>query len=101
MVAPLIGTAATAVVSELFPALLKALASEVINDETIRKWVGFAGEAVASGVAVEGKLQALVDEIERMVAEDRNPTTDEWEALRQRSDVAHATIQNWKPGQPS
>jgi len=82
----------------LLPALATAVASEFITDETILKWVGFAGSIVAKGFQVDDRLGGLTMHIEQMVAEERNPTTEEWGMLQARSDVAHETIQSWRIG---
>ena len=81
----------------MLPALLTALASEFIDNGTVLKWVGFAGEIVNKGVNVDARLGELTDQIKQMVTEKRDPTPDEWKSLQERSDIAHATIQDWKP----
>lgn len=39
------------------------------------------------------ELQALTGQIKQMVTANRDPTESEWDALKARSDAAHATIQ--------
>ena len=81
------------VLSLLFTAINTALGTAGISNDTVSKWVDFAASLFSRGDPTQEALQALVDHINQMVAENRNPTTDEWNALKARSDAAHARIQ--------
>jgi hypothetical protein len=51
------------------------------------------GELASRGKEGQKELKAFTATIEEMVANNRAPTVEEWEALRARSDAAHAVIQ--------
>lgn len=51
-----------------------------------------AGEQGAEG------LRKLTEEVEAMVRDGRNPSAEEYKALRRRSDAAHAIIQGREKG---
>ncbi len=80
----------------LLPTLVMALASEFISNDTVLKWIGFGGEIVTKAFEVDERLKALTEHIETMVAEEREPTEEEWKDLQARSDIAHDAIQSWK-----
>ena len=83
----------------ILPSLALALASEFIDNDNILAWVAMAGQIVSSGFETDVKLQELSVHIQQMVAEERNPTQAEWDAMAARSEAAHDAIQNWRPGQ--
>jgi hypothetical protein len=51
------------------------------------------GELLTRGDAAHDELVAFTKTVEEMAAQGRAPTTAEWATLRQRSDAAHAIIQ--------
>ena len=83
---------------QLLPVLARAIASEFIDDEQILKWISAAGAVVVAGVNVETGLGDLVTQMETMVAEGRNPTEDEWSAIKARKEAADKIISEWRPG---
>lgn len=88
---------------QLIASLLRALSSVAADPalgargSAIKAVLDLAAVAIERGTEGAAQLKALVADLERMVAEDRNPTPEEWDALKARSDAAHSTIQNWKP----
>lgn len=63
----------------------------------IRSLLDLAAVSLERGSEGATQLKALVAQIETMVAEGREPTAEEWNELKNRSDAAHDTIQNWRP----
>lgn len=59
--------------------------------------LGLGGQLISQGEAGADALHDLTDDIQAMVAEGRDPTDDEWSALKARSDAAHAAIQAYDP----
>ena len=85
----------------LLETLLQGLAKDLFSNEDIGRYIAMGIAIAESAFNVDARIAALTDHIRQMVAEGRNPTAAEWDALRERSDVAHATIQNWRPGSPT
>lgn len=52
-----------------------------------------AAELIKVGEAGSTELQALTAHIQTMVSSGRDPTEDDWNQLKARSDTAHALIQ--------
>lgn len=86
-------------IASIFGAIAGAARSPAIGRETVAEWAQLLSDLVGTGGAADADLVALRDQIEQMVAEEREPTADEWASLRGRSDSAHETIQGWTPGQ--
>lgn len=63
---------------------------------TIKSVLDLAALAVERGAAGRDQLAALHEQLKHMVDEGREPTPEEWDALKARSDAAHRTIQEWK-----
>jgi|SRR5882672_336522 len=61
----------------------------------VPKFLGVLAQISAQGEAAYDALTQLKDLVVRMIAEGREPTDDEWEALRIRSEVASDTIQSY------
>ncbi len=82
---------------QLAPQLLNlvALASETAGQPTIARYLTLAGALFQQGVRAYADLVALKDMVQTMVREEREPTADEWNAFKQRSDVAHSVIQSY------
>lgn len=55
--------------------------------------LGLLGEILERGKEGHAELKEFATMIEKMVEEGRSPTPAEWESLRNRSDAAHAAIQ--------
>lgn len=55
--------------------------------------LNFAASLIGQGEAGMVELQKLTDEVKAMVAAGRDPTDEEFAALKARSDAAHAAIQ--------
>lgn len=53
-----------------------------------------AAELIKVGEAGSTELQALTAHIQTMVSSGRDPTEDDWNQLKARSDAAHALIQS-------
>lgn len=53
-----------------------------------------AAELIKVGEAGATELQALTAHIQAMVSSGRDPTEDDWNQLKARSDAAHALIQS-------
>lgn len=92
----------------IIAALLKALAdtaasaqpgqeSEKLGD--LAEYLDLASTAAQRTEGAREALIALTTQIQGFVAENRDPTDEEWSALRARSDAAHETIQ--APIEPS
>lgn len=62
----------------------------------IRAVLDLAAAAIERGVEGSGELKLLVQKIDSMVADGREPSPEEWDELKRRSDAAHDIIQNWK-----
>lgn len=58
--------------------------------------LGILGALIERGDDALGELKDFTDTIEAMAAEGRGPTSAEWDALRGRSDDAHARLQEAK-----
>lgn len=50
-----------------------------------------------SGTEGLAALKTLSEEVQKMAQEGRQPTPEEWDKMKERSDAAHAAIQNFKP----
>lgn len=59
----------------------------------ITRVLTLAASAIDSGQDVAQGLQELTTEIQKMTAEGREPSPDEWAELKKRSDDAHAALQ--------
>lgn len=84
-------------IAQLLLALGQAARTPAIQQESIAVWIELAGRLIQKGSEADAALRALEAQIRRMVAEQREPTEQEWESLRARSDAVHHAIQNWKP----
>jgi len=88
---------------ELITTLLRALSSVAADPglgargAAIKAVLDLAAFAIERGTEGADQLKALVADLQAMVAEGRDPTPEEWSALKLRSDAAHAAIQNWRP----
>lgn len=87
---------------QLIIVLLRTLAS-IAADETlgskgraIKSVLDLAAVALERGEEGAEQFRELVAQVQAMVAGDRDPTPEEWDALKLRSDKAHATIQGWQ-----
>lgn len=60
-----------------------------------------AATLLERGEAGRLELEKLCSDIDVMVAQGREPTPDEWNALMNRSDAAHQAIQEAAKDQPS
>lgn len=89
-----------AAIIALLESLIPAIANDLISNEKVQHYIAAAIAIIKSGFAVDEKVKALSDHIRQMVAENRDPTAEEWDALLARSDVAHEAIQAWKPDAP-
>lgn len=86
---------------EILIGLLGTLANAALNPafnhtkgEAISSLLKLVASLLKKGDEAKADLIALKEQIEKMVAEGRDPTPDEWDALRARSDAAHDAIQN-------
>lgn len=57
-----------------------------------------AGKLISLGSEGSDHLVDLNDQVKQMVAQARNPTADEWNTLRARSDAAHRLLQDLDDG---
>jgi type II secretory pathway pseudopilin PulG len=57
--------------------------------------LGIIRETIEAGQLTSARLQQLTNTIQAMVDENRDPTAEEWEILRMRSNSAHSIIQNF------
>ena len=73
---------------------LMGIAEGVFSGSTVFKWVNLAMGIVIEGIEVRKRMAALDDQIKMFIAEDREPTADEWRSMMARSDAAHDIIQN-------
>lgn len=80
-------------IGELFGVLARATNRPGVRPD-IPKYLDMLAAIVERGGVAKEELVALKAHINQMVAEDREPTQEEWDTLRGRSDDAHATIQN-------
>jgi hypothetical protein len=67
---------------------------DATKSQSVSKTLAYAATLLEKGAEGEEKLKELTSELQVMVAEGRDPTSDEWDALKLRSDAAHAAIQN-------
>lgn len=82
------------------PDFLRALAALLpVNGAPL--WVqtllSLGAQLIEVGDAGAADLAALTQQIKSMTAQGRDPTQAEWDALRSRSDAAHATIASSTP----
>lgn len=87
---------------QLVAALLRSL-STISGDPAlgpkgaaVRAVLDLAALAVERGEEGAAKLRELTEDIMVMVADGREPSAEEWNLLRSRSDVAHQLIQGWR-----
>lgn len=83
------------------PDFLRALASSISLipggswiTPALEELLDLGAQLITAGEAGTTELQALTDQIKTMVAQGRDPTQAEWDALRTRSDAAHAKLQS-------
>jgi hypothetical protein len=88
------------IIADIFNALARA-ADNTDFDEAITKWVTFLGALLEQGDVTTAELNALKDHINQMVLECREPTAEEFEVLKARSDAAHETIASWSADEPA
>lgn len=86
----------------IVPSFLRAItsASPVASSfisHSVEDILNAAATFIERGEAGAEQLKALTDQIKAMVAANRDPTADEWAALKARSDAAHAIIQGDEP----
>ena len=81
-------------IAQLFQVLAVAAVREGVGDNAISEILIIASSLITRGVSAQSELQALTTQVETMVNEDREPTAEEWQALKGRSDAAHDAIQN-------
>lgn len=77
--------------------LLTAISAYIKNDSganSVSEAIDLVTTLAAEGALTQQKLQAITNTVKAMVDEGREPTEEEWAALRARSDDAHAVIQN-------
>lgn len=87
---------------ELISILLSSL-SKIASDPAlgyrgaaVKSVLDLAALAIARGAEGSDQLKLLAANVKAMAEEGREPTKDEWNALKEGSDRAHATIQAWK-----
>lgn len=87
---------------ELITVLLQSL-SAIASDPAlgyrgaaVKSVLDLAALAISRGTEGADQLKELAAQVKAMADEEREPTKDEWAALKTRSDAAHATIQAWK-----
>lgn len=89
----------TAALLQALPPLLGAISAAsqlaVSKPSTITRYLDLAQGLLAAGSAAYRDLVNLTQSIQVMVRQNRNPTDEEWLALEQRSDLAHASIQSY------
>ena len=61
--------------------------------QSVSKLLEFLGELLERGDEANEELKDFAETIERMVKENREPSTAEWATLKARSDAAHDVIQ--------
>lgn len=80
----------------LIPTVLRTLDAAVTawrDSPVIHSILGAIANLVERGEDGAVELSALNDQITAMVSANRDPTDEEWAALKARSDAAHAGIQ--------
>lgn len=89
----------TAALLQALPPLLGAISAAsrlaVSKPSTITRYLDLAQGLIAAGSAAYRDLVSLTQSIQVMVRQNRNPTDEEWSAMEQRSDLAHASIQSY------
>jgi len=85
----------TVLISSLLRTLatVATLAHDSVKTQTVSRTLSYAATLVEAGAQGEEKLKELTADLQGMVAAGRDPTSDEWDALKLRSDAAHAAIQ--------
>ncbi len=78
---------------ELFAALARATQREGVQP-AIPTWLEQISVMLTQGGASVHEIKNLERHILKMVAENREPTADEWAKLKARSDKSHQIIQN-------
>ena len=87
----------------LIGALLRGFSSIAVGPEWGPKGLALSNMFNLAALALERggegaeDLKQLVADVEAMVAAGREPTPEEWEGLRIRSDRAHAILQGTAP----
>jgi len=84
-------------VPDLLRALAAAPASSSFLTPSIDSILNSIAALILAGEAGYEGLQALNDQIKAMIAANRDPTQEEWDALKARSDAAHAVLQASTP----
>lgn len=81
----------------LAPSVLGAVAAAtaVNGPTTVSRYLGLAATLIGQGASAYNSLVLLKNTVQRMVAEGREPTDDEWAAMEGRSNVAHSAIQDY------
>lgn len=83
----------------LYAGLLRSLSAVVLlahdsqKSQSVANAIAYAATLIDMGAEGENKLKKLAAKIESMVAEGSEPTWEDFEELRLRSNAAHETIQ--------
>jgi len=72
---------------------IASVAAGTTSNKNVTMLLGLVTDAIQLGNAAYGALVSLNTDITAMVAAKADPTQDQWNALKARSDKAHATIQ--------
>lgn len=75
---------------------LAAQASGIDNAATVNRYARIASNIISGGSEVESKLAALTEQLERMVAENRDPTDQEWATLQGKITSNGAILDAWE-----
>lgn len=84
-------------IAELFGLAAAVARSPSVGQESLAKLLEMGHAAVNAGVRGEQDLIELKIQMQRMVDEDRDPTKQEWDSLRDRNQTAGDIIQGWRP----
>lgn len=68
--------------------------SKVASGSNVGMLLNLVSDAIKLGDAGYEALVSLNSEVAAMAAAKTDPTQDQWDALKARSDAAHAAIQN-------
>lgn len=76
----------------------EAAMSSGIAGKTMNSLVQMGASFIEQGFKAEGDMQVLIDQVQSMVDENREPTDEEWSDLQARSEEAHEIFEHWRNG---
>lgn len=95
-------TASTlATISSLLRAISSVSGVGGVAGVAVGTLLNFGADLIDKGEEGAAELESLNVQVQTMVTENRGPTDDELNALKARSDAAHAAIQGTDSGSPT